>query len=240
LLATPASLIALLRSVSVRAGSSMRKRRTRKKSPKPRRNFIREWSNSPSISRKSAPDWSGRNMAFNDAAASFSNPRAARRRTACGTGRSEFGETMPDVQPLDSTLRLPPGIVSGMIRSCARSPFSFPHSSSPSTCWRAKNTLLDSGWRFKSGEVTNAAQPGFNDSDWQTRLHSTQLGLGRGATGKGLLSRARLVPARLEPRSAAIRQKIFFCVRGGQPGGRCLFERRTARPASRRVRRLRF
>jgi beta-galactosidase len=30
-----------------------------------------------------------------------------------------------------------------------------------------ESTLLDSGWRFKSGEVTNAAQPGFNDSDWQ-------------------------------------------------------------------------
>ena len=30
-----------------------------------------------------------------------------------------------------------------------------------------ENTLLDSGWRFKSGEATNAGQPGFNDSDWQ-------------------------------------------------------------------------
>src|SRR5208283_1228699 len=30
-----------------------------------------------------------------------------------------------------------------------------------------ESMLLDSGWRFKSGETTNAAQPGFNDSDWQ-------------------------------------------------------------------------
>ena len=30
-----------------------------------------------------------------------------------------------------------------------------------------ENTLLDSGWRFKSGEITNAGQSGFNDSDWQ-------------------------------------------------------------------------
>ena len=30
-----------------------------------------------------------------------------------------------------------------------------------------ESTLLDSGWRFKSGEVTNAEQPGFNDGDWQ-------------------------------------------------------------------------
>jgi len=29
-----------------------------------------------------------------------------------------------------------------------------------------ESTLLDSGWRFKSGEVTNAVQPGFNDGDW--------------------------------------------------------------------------
>src|SRR5208282_1262950 len=31
-----------------------------------------------------------------------------------------------------------------------------------------ESTLLDSGWRFQSGDVTNAAQPGFNDGDWQT------------------------------------------------------------------------
>ena len=30
-----------------------------------------------------------------------------------------------------------------------------------------ESTLLDSGWRFKSGETTNAAQADFNDSDWQ-------------------------------------------------------------------------
>ena len=30
-----------------------------------------------------------------------------------------------------------------------------------------ENTLLDTGWRFQSGEVTNAAQPDFNDGDWQ-------------------------------------------------------------------------
>ncbi len=31
-----------------------------------------------------------------------------------------------------------------------------------------QNTLLDSGWRFKSGEVPNAEKPDFNDTDWQT------------------------------------------------------------------------
>jgi beta-galactosidase len=30
-----------------------------------------------------------------------------------------------------------------------------------------ESTLLDSGWRFKSGEATNAEQSDFNDSDWQ-------------------------------------------------------------------------
>src|ERR1700690_1869475 len=30
-----------------------------------------------------------------------------------------------------------------------------------------ESTLLDSCWRFKLGEITNAAQPGFNDGDWQ-------------------------------------------------------------------------
>jgi beta-galactosidase len=30
-----------------------------------------------------------------------------------------------------------------------------------------ESTLLDSGWRFKSGEVTNAEQSNFNDGDWQ-------------------------------------------------------------------------
>jgi len=31
-----------------------------------------------------------------------------------------------------------------------------------------ESTLLDSGWKFQSGEVVNAEQPGFNDSGWQT------------------------------------------------------------------------
>ena len=30
-----------------------------------------------------------------------------------------------------------------------------------------ENTILDSGWRFKQGEMDGAEQPGFNDSDWQ-------------------------------------------------------------------------
>ena len=30
-----------------------------------------------------------------------------------------------------------------------------------------EDTLLDSGWRFQSGDVTNAVQPGFDDSAWQ-------------------------------------------------------------------------
>jgi beta-galactosidase len=30
-----------------------------------------------------------------------------------------------------------------------------------------ESTRLDSGWRFKSEEVTNATQPGFNDGNWQ-------------------------------------------------------------------------
>src|SRR5208282_301692 len=38
----------------------MPRRRTRRKLPKPRRSFIRGWSNSPNISKKSAPGWSGR------------------------------------------------------------------------------------------------------------------------------------------------------------------------------------
>lgn len=29
-----------------------------------------------------------------------------------------------------------------------------------------ESTLLDSGWRFKSGEAANAAQSDFNDGDW--------------------------------------------------------------------------
>ena len=34
--------------------------------------------------------------------------------------------------------------------------------------WARENTLLNSGWRFKSGEATNAEQSDFNDSNWQT------------------------------------------------------------------------
>ena len=29
------------------------------------------------------------------------------------------------------------------------------------------STLLNSGWRFQSGDVTNAAQVDFDDSGWQ-------------------------------------------------------------------------
>ncbi|MFZ0828181.1 MAG: glycoside hydrolase family 2 TIM barrel-domain containing protein [Verrucomicrobiia bacterium] len=35
-----------------------------------------------------------------------------------------------------------------------------------SLCAR-ESTLLDAGWRFQSGDITNAAQPDFNDGDWQ-------------------------------------------------------------------------
>ncbi len=33
--------------------------------------------------------------------------------------------------------------------------------------WARESMLLDSGWRFQTGEVTNAVLPDFNDGDWQ-------------------------------------------------------------------------
>ena len=74
-----------------------------------------------------------------------------------------------------------------------------------------ENTLLDSGWKFQPGEVTNAEQAGLQRRQLADDFNSTQLGLGTGATGKGLLSRAGLVSARVEP-YAGNRQTIFFAV----------------------------
>ena len=67
----------------------------------------------------------------------------------------------------------------------------------------------------------------FDDSGLANGFDSAQLGLGRGAAGKGLLPRTGLVSARVE-RHAGSRQTIFFAIRGGEPGGRCLFERQIA------------
>jgi beta-galactosidase len=37
-----------------------------------------------------------------------------------------------------------------------------------SNSFARESSLLDSGWRFKLGDVANAEKPDFNDSDWQT------------------------------------------------------------------------
>ncbi len=100
-----------------------------------------------------------------------------------------------------------------------------------------EDTLLDSGWRFKSGDSTNAAQPAFDDGDWQAVSIPHNWGWEEAQAGQGLLPRAGLVSARTGPHAAS-RQTLFSAVRGGEPGGRRLFERRIAGRASRRVRRV--
>ena len=102
-----------------------------------------------------------------------------------------------------------------------------------------ESTLLDSGWKFKSGESTNAQQAGFDDSGWQAVSIPHNWGWQEAQQGKNYYRGPGWYRRELDI-SAGSGQTIFSAVRGGEPGGGCLFERQIAGRTSRRLRRILF
>jgi len=108
LLATPASLIALLRSVSVSWQQHAQTENAQKIAEAAQEFYSRVVKFTEHFEKiRSGLDRA--NSAFNDAAASFqTRVRPAGERLA-ELGGANLSKELPDVQPLDSTLRLPPG-----------------------------------------------------------------------------------------------------------------------------------
>jgi DNA recombination protein RmuC len=108
LLATPASLIALLRSVSVSWQQHSQTENAQKIAEAAREFYARVVKFTEHFEKIRA-GLERANLAFNDAAASFqTRVRPAGERLA-ELGGASSAKALADVQPLDSTLRLPPG-----------------------------------------------------------------------------------------------------------------------------------
>ena len=108
LLATPASLIALLRSVSVSWQQHAQTENAQKIAESAQELFTRVVKFTEHF-EKIRSGLERANSAFNDAASSFQTRiRPAGERLA-ELGGATSGKKMADIQPLDSTLRLPPG-----------------------------------------------------------------------------------------------------------------------------------
>jgi len=108
LLATPASLIALLRSVSVSWQQHAQTENAQKIAEAAQEFYARVVKFTEHFEKIRA-GLDRANSAFNDAAASFQTRiRPAGERLA-ELGGANLSKELPDVQPLDSTLRLPPG-----------------------------------------------------------------------------------------------------------------------------------
>jgi DNA recombination protein RmuC len=108
LLATPASLIALLRSVSVSWQQHAQTENAQKIAEAAQEFYARVVKFTEHFEKIRA-GLDRANSAFNDAAASFqTRVRPAGERLA-ELGGANLSKELPDVQPLDSTLRLPPG-----------------------------------------------------------------------------------------------------------------------------------
>lgn len=108
LLATPASLIALLRSVSV-SWQQHAQTENAQKIAEAAQTFYERVVKFTEHFEKIRTGLERANLAFNDAAASFQmRVRPAGERLA-ELGGANSAKELPDVQPLDSTLRLPPG-----------------------------------------------------------------------------------------------------------------------------------
>jgi len=108
LLATPASLIALLRSVSLSWQQHAQTENAQKIAEAAQEFYARVVKFIEHLEKIRA-GLDRANSAFNDAAASFqTRVRPAGERLA-ELGGANLSKELPDVQPLDSTLRLPPG-----------------------------------------------------------------------------------------------------------------------------------
>jgi len=108
LLATPASLIALLRSVSVSWQQHAQTENAQKIAAAAQEFYVRVAKFTDHFEKIRA-GLDRANSAFNDASASFqTRVRPAGERLA-ELGGGAGGKALADLQPLDATLRLPPG-----------------------------------------------------------------------------------------------------------------------------------
>jgi DNA recombination protein RmuC len=108
LLATPASLIALLRSVSV-SWQQHAQTENAQKIAEAAREFYSRVVKFTEHFEKIRAGLDRANSAFNDAAASFQTRVRPAGERLTELGGANLSKALPDVQPLDSTLRLPPG-----------------------------------------------------------------------------------------------------------------------------------
>ena len=108
LLATPASLIALLRSVSV-SWQQHAQTENAQKIAEAAQEFYSRVVKFTEHFEKIRVGLDRANSAFNDAAASFQTRVRPAGERLTELGGTNLSKALPDVQPLDSTLRLPPG-----------------------------------------------------------------------------------------------------------------------------------
>ncbi len=108
LLATPASLIALLRSVSVSWQQHAQTENAQKIAEAAQEFYARVVKFTEHFEKIRA-GLDRANSAFNDAAASFQTRVRPAGERLTELGGANLSKELPDVQPLDSTLRLPPG-----------------------------------------------------------------------------------------------------------------------------------
>ena len=108
LLATPASLIALLRSVSV-SWQQHAQTENAQKIAEAAQEFYARVVKFIEHFEKIRAGLDRANSAFNDAAASFQTRVRPAGERLVELGGTNLSKELPDVQPLDSTLRLPPG-----------------------------------------------------------------------------------------------------------------------------------
>jgi DNA recombination protein RmuC len=108
LLATPASLIALLRSVSV-SWQQHAQTENAQKIAEAAQEFYSRVVKFTEHFEKIRAGLDRANSAFNDAAASFQTRVRPAGERLVELGGANLSKALPDVQPLDSTLRLPPG-----------------------------------------------------------------------------------------------------------------------------------
>jgi DNA recombination protein RmuC len=108
LLATPASLIALLRSVSVSWQQHAQTENAQKIAEAAQEFYARVVKFTEHFEKIRA-GLDRANSAFNDAAASFQTRVRPAGERLSELGGANSSKELPDVQPLDSTLRLPPG-----------------------------------------------------------------------------------------------------------------------------------
>ena len=200
LLATPASLIALLRSVSVSWQQHAQTENAQKIAEAAQEFYARVVKFTEHF-EKIRDGLGTRELGVQRRGGEFSNAHPSGRRTTGGTWRRKFVERIGGHAATGFDVALAAGMNFGMIRFMRKFSifvlalvFSF-------NSFARESTLLDSGWRFKQGETAGAGKAmssttQMDSSSWQAVSIPHNWGWEQAQAGKGLLSRAGLVSAR--------------------------------------------